>query len=548
MYSPGKASRAVGESHNRIPDTRPVCGLCVTCIEECLAGMCEVKLSGIRGPEAIYPSPFGKLTAGSQKDYPVSWGDFQILGTAVGAHGVKEDSDEATFPNVVVETVLGRNHRYPGIKINFPVIVPGLGSTDVARTNWDGLAMGAALYGIPITVGENVVGMDPEASILDRRVIESPALRHRVEEYRKWQKYNNGHGAVIIQENVEDNRLGVLEYAIRELGVEAVELKWGQGAKDIGGEVKIERIEKARMLKDRGYIVLPDPTDPEVVIAFDKKLFAEFERHSRIGMVREDAFAKRVEELRKAGAHYLFLKTGAYRFADLARALVYSSKYGIDVLTIDAAGGGTGMSPWRMMCEWGVPPIELFAKTYEIAEDIHRKGKHLPDIVFAGGFSLEDHVSKGLAFGEPYVKAIGMASAPLTTVMSGRFIAREARAGNLPKNVERFGKNLEQIFYSSLEVQKLIKDEFQSMAAGNDHKDETLGAALSLFSYLMRVSQGTKQFMTGARKFNVNNPGERLDRGDLVALTERAAKISGIQDVMDHDRKEVEKIISGLQE
>jgi hypothetical protein len=41
-----------------------------------------------------------------------------------------------------------------------------------------------------------------------------------------------------------------------------VEIKWGQGAKDIGGEIKLPSLERAKQLKDRGYIVHPDPDDP----------------------------------------------------------------------------------------------------------------------------------------------------------------------------------------------------------------------------------------------------------------------------------------------
>jgi len=102
-----------------------------------------------------------------------------------------------------------------------------------------------------------------------------------------------------------------------------------------------------------GYIVLPDPFDPEVIEAFKRGSFKEFERHSRLSMVEEESFMKRVEELRKIGAKYVFLKTGAYRPADLARAVKYASKAKIDLLTVDGAGGGTGISPWRMMNEWG---------------------------------------------------------------------------------------------------------------------------------------------------------------------------------------------------
>jgi len=48
-----------------------------------------------------------------------------------------------------------------------------------------------------------------------------------------------------------------------------------------------------------------------------------------------------VEVLRDAGANHVFLKTGAYRPADLARAVKYASKAELDLLTVDGAGGGT---------------------------------------------------------------------------------------------------------------------------------------------------------------------------------------------------------------
>ena len=68
--------------------------------------------------------------------------------------------------------------------------------------------------------------------------------------YKKWQQ--NGYGAITVQANIEDTNLGVHEYAISELDVDAVELKWGQGAKDIGGEVKIPDLKKAQLLKKSG--------------------------------------------------------------------------------------------------------------------------------------------------------------------------------------------------------------------------------------------------------------------------------------------------------
>ncbi|MCG2728444.1 MAG: glutamate synthase-related protein [Candidatus Methanoperedenaceae archaeon] len=49
------------------------------------------------------------------------------------------------------------------------------------------------------------------------------------------------------------------------------------------------------------------------------------------------------------------LKTGAYSMVEAAMALKYCSEAKIDLLTIDGAPGGTGMSPWHMMEEWGIP-------------------------------------------------------------------------------------------------------------------------------------------------------------------------------------------------
>ena len=60
-----------------------------------------------------------------------------------------------------------------------------------------------------------------------------------------------------------------------------------------------------------------------------------------------------------------------------------------------------------------------------------------------------------------------------------------------------------------------------------------------MYSYLSRMTQGLQQFMAGARKFGL----EHISRDDLVALTEDAAKISGIPYVMDSDAAEVAKIL-----
>ena len=204
--------------------------------------------------------------------------------------------------------------------------------------------------------------------------------------------------------------------------------------------LKITDLKKAQALYERGYVVLPNPNDPNVIKAFERGAFKEFERHSRIGMVTEESFAKRVEDLRKAGAKYIFLKTGAYRPADLARAIKFSSKYKIDLLTVDGAGGGTGMSPWRMMNEWGMPPVELHSLLYKYARRLSDQGEYVPALALAGGFTFEDQIFKGLALGAPFVKLIGMARSPIAAAMVGKTIGKTIDVNQVPVYIERFVK------------------------------------------------------------------------------------------------------------
>ena len=502
----------------------PISGLCVTCIDGC-PGPCEVAKSAIRGSEVIYPAPFGIITTASQKNYPVNLSHFNIMGTTVGAVGIEADSDKAIFPNVDLETKIGQGK---GLRLKVPWFTCALGSTRIAKVNWKELAIGAAISGTMQVIGENVCGMDVDSKIKNGRVVHSPELEWRVKTYNEWRE--EGYGAIAVQANIEDMRLGVLEYAISDLEVDAVELKWGQGAKNIGGEVKIKDLAKAQLLKKRGYIVIPDPEDPDVIEAFKKRQFTEFERHSRVGMVTEEAFVNRVKELRSLGAKHVFLKTGSYRPADVARAVKFSSVARIDLLTVDGAGGGTGMSPWRMMNECGIPSVEIWSLTYQYADRLAKKGEYVPSIAFAGGNTMEDHIFKALALGAPYVKAVGMARAPLTAVMVGKNVGQRVMEDNLPIYYARYGNTVEAIFVEASGLKNRFGKKFADIPTG----------AIGLYTYNQRLAQGLKQLMCGARKFAV----QHITRDDIVALTPEAARISGIRYIMDADKEEVEKILS----
>lgn len=499
----------------------PISGLCVTCVDGC-PGYCEVGRSALRGREVLYPQPFGKVIAGSEKDYPIDFSHFNIHGSCVGAIGIEADPDKAVFSAVDLSTEIGSGDKK--IKMKVPFFTGALGSTEIARVNWEGAAIAIAICGAVLVCGENVCGMDPAAEFKNGKIMRSPELGRRVKLYQDWYE---GYGAMLVQANVEDTRLGVPEYAVEKLGVEGIEIKWGQGAKDIGGEVKLPTLERALQLKQRGYIVIPDPENPFVQEAHKLGGIAEFERHSRLGMVDEESFLKEVERLRGIGAKYVTLKTGAYRPADLARAVKFASEAKIDLLTVDGAGGGTGMSPWRMMNEWGIPTVYLESLLYKFLKRLDEKGEFVPSCAIAGGIALEDHIFKAIALGAPYVKAICMGRATLTAAMVGK------THGQLMKESYGDGKEYQEALLRTFIGAEQLKEKY------GDDFERIPPAAIGIYTYYERLATGLRQLMAGERKFAL----KYIDRNDIMTLTREAADVSGITYLMEADTEAVEKIL-----
>ena len=439
--------------------------------------------------------------------------------------GVTADPDRATFPAVDISTTVGAKEK---IRMKVPYFTGALGSTDIARIHWEPMAIAAAIAGTLVVVGENVCGMDPEAEIRNGKVVKSPELERRVKTFQRWY---DGYGGIVVQYNVEDGRLGVPEYAVEKLGVEIIEPKWGQGAKDIGGEVKLPTLERARQLKSRGYIVHPDPEDPVIQEAFQQGDFKEFERHSRLGMVSEEGFHKEVDRLRRIGAKHISLKTGAYRPVDLARAVKFASDAKIDLLTVDGAGGGTGMSPWRMMNEWGIPTVYLESLLYQYLQQLEKKGAYIPCCAMAGGLSLEDHIFKAMALAAPYIKAICLGRASMTAAMVGNTIGEMIKKGKVPPEIGKFGTNVEHIFILAAQLKAKYGKDFEKIPTG----------AIGMITYFDRLNAGLQQLMAGARKFALKH----ITRDDLCALTRESADVSGISYVMESDKKEAAKILEG---
>jgi glutamate synthase domain-containing protein 2 len=485
-------------------------------------------LASFRGREVIYPGPFGETVAGADKNYPVDYSHLNIQGYAIGARGLPEGieagPDTALFPNVDTKTEYGWDKK---VKMRIPIFTGALGSTDIAQKNWEHFAIGAAISGITVVCGENVCGIDPGLELDGNgKIKKSPEMDRRIKTYKK---YYEGYGEMLVQMNVEDTRFGVAEYVLEKHNLDTIELKWGQGAKSIGGEIRVTSLERALELKKRGYIVTPDPTSSDIQAAHKDGAIKEFERHSRLGFVTKETFLGEVERLRKLGFKRITLKTGAYSAMELAMALRYGSEAKIDLITMDGAPGGTGMSPWSMMNEWGIPTFYLQALAYQFAEKLASKGLRVPDLAMAGGFSEEAGIFKAIAMGAPYVKAVCMGRALMIPGMVGKNIGQWIKDNKLPKTVSKYGNTPEEIFVTY----NTLKDKY-----GKEIENMPLGA-VGIYTFCQKIKIGLQQLMAGSRNFNLST----ISRKDIMSLTAEAAKISGIPYVMDAYREEAEKIL-----
>jgi glutamate synthase domain-containing protein 2 len=521
-------------------------GLCNLCRADC-AGKCETWLSSLAGRAMLYPRDFGLVTAGSGSSCPagVSYDALRIQGYLHGADalpsGLSSGADDCLFTNVRLETSFGWDTK---TKTRLPLMTGALGSTFIAAKYWDSFAIGSALAGIPIVIGENVVGVDRQAVVKNGRISAAPELDRRIDVYKR---HYNGHGVVIVQLNVEDTRNGVAEYVIDKYGSDVIiELKWGQGAKNIGGEIKVNSLDYALFLKKRGYLVDPDPEDPAVQEAANTGALTEFARHSRLGYTdapREEevhaCFLAAVAGLRGLGYKRITLKTGSYGMKALAMAIRYASEAQLDLLTIDGSGGGTGMSPWNMMEHWGVPSILLHAKAHEYAALLAASGRRVADMALAGGFAREDHIFKALAIGAPYVKLVCMGRALMIPGFLGANIEgalhperRAAVNGNwdvLPKTVAAFGGDARQIFAAWHNVREQV---------GNEAIKTIPYGAIAACTLLDKLGAGLQQLLAGARRFSV----DAIRREDIASVnreTERETNIPFITEAQDEAARDI---------
>ncbi|HZK09607.1 MAG TPA: glutamate synthase-related protein [Clostridia bacterium] len=515
-YSPPLGS-SITNTRMRTPDyLSPYSGMCAVCASNC-SGLCEIGLSAVRGSEAIYPYMTDINQFASEKDYPLDFSHFNINGRVFGARGCKEDAFMATFAKADITCSFGLENKVP---LKAPFVLPAM-----AKLNWQDYYAGAALAGVLVVIGEDVIAKDDELLLEDGKLVSSPLIEEMLGEFRK---YDTGYGDIILQANYDDESYGVLDYAISKLGVKSVELKFGQGSKGIQGMGRVESLEKAQAHHKRGYLVYPDPNDPEIAENYEKGMGQVFEKIGKLPIWNEEILVKRVKELKSLGAQRVCFKVGPFDPEDLLEILKIASKAEVDLITFDGAGGGSGNSPTKMMNEWGMPTVYMESVLYKMLKAMKEKGYALPQIAVAGGFVMEDQVYKGLALGAPYIDLIGIGRGAMSAAMSSKIIGERIKENKIPKSYEKYGKTLEEIFSGYRELKPTYGEKTASISPG----------AVGVYSYLNRVEIGLKQLMALNRKFAL----KYISREDLVPLTSLAAEVSGLDTFNDKTEKLLEKL------
>jgi hypothetical protein len=113
--------------------------------------------------------------------------------------------------------------------------------------------------------------------------------------------------------------------------------------------------------------------------------------------------------------------------------------------------------------------------------------------------------------------------------MVGKNLQQWLADGKLPKTISRYGSTAEEIFVCYQEVRQRFNGQTRDLPLG----------AIGIYSFAQKIRTGLQQLMAGSRNFRLNT----ISRSDLFALTEEAAKISGIAYVMDAYRSEADAIL-----
>jgi len=441
--------------------------MCSSCSDQC-TGLCEIGLSAVRGVEATYPRNTDTKQFGSEKEYPFDYSHFNINGRVFGAQGVEGEPDDVNVYSADLSCSIGYEKK---IQLKAPILLPAM-----AKLNWKDYFAGAAMAGILVVIGESAIRKDPNTTYgEDGKVTQAPILGEMIGQFRN---YERGYGDIVLQVNADDIALGTPEYALSNLPLRTIEIKFGQAAKGIQHVALVPTYEEALQIRKSGYLVQPDPTDKDVVEAVNCGRSVRFMQYGRLPMWNETKLAEMIAAYRALGAENIFFKMAGYDQADIQRVLRIASANKVALVTFDGAGGGTGHSPCKMMNEWSYPTVELERIVHWCMAELEREGVWLPAIAIGGGIVFEDAAFKALALGAPFVKLVAIGRGAMAAAMAGDNVGKMIEAGRVPELYKDFDATLDSVFLDAPALREIYQDTQGNVSAGS----------MGLYSYIQRVA------------------------------------------------------------
>ncbi len=482
-----------------------VAASCSRCSDNC-DGSCGLFQASLRGPTAG-----GDLASRREHDgRPNAAVDYAQLDFRSGERGSR--GDRAVHALSVVE-VGAQYGRAAPLRVSIPVFARPADASVRAREGRDHLAIGAALAGISLVFPRGTIAGEPGIEIDSQgKIVSASAFDGRMEDFRR---YHRGLGEILVQVGAEEFRLGIPEYLRRQHAVEGIELVWGETA--CPGPLKIGSLSEALDLNRRGHTVTPDPDDPVIQAAYRGGIINDFQVHRRSEFADEKGLLLQCRTLRGLGYQRITLAAHAADLMELALLLKWSSRAGIDLVTI------SGDAALQGVC--------LHAAAHEFCERLQSRGEPVPDLAFSGGFCEEGQILKALALSAPFGRAVRISRALRIPSAVGERLTQWLNNGGLPKSVRRHGSAPEQIFACWEEVADLVgRREIGKIPLG----------AIGIYTYAQSLAAGLHDRLAAARRFRLAS----LRRSDLVSLTPQCAGVTGIPYFMDADRDRAEAILA----
>jgi glutamate synthase domain-containing protein 2 len=412
------------------PDHPSSGGICDVCI---LDGICEIGLKAKTG-STTFPQPFGVAQFGAEKKLP-NLDDIQILPEIFG--------EKILFKNVKAATELG------GFKTTMPVIVGAMGSTKVAHSRGEILAKGAAKAGLIMAIGENILSTYGIKGLKER-------IQPFLDEYKK-------EGAVLVQGNVEDRKLGVFEKGI-ELGAHGIEIKLGQGAKmGLGGEIFFD-CKEAEKYRKLGYTIV-------------KEKEGVCERHSSPGSIKKNEIKEmliKYSDLKVPIWIKIAVGNGIIELLEFLNDLKKKEKIRLEAVVVDGYGGGTGMSPWQIMNEFSLPSACILSYFKKLRFDL----------IVTGGYTDGIDVAKAMMMGADGV-AMGRAFLIASNLIN--FVELDEKQKKLPKEqgIINFAEALKEELQMVCAIQRV--DDVNELKNRRENLVALSGSAASLFELKQKL-------------------------------------------------------------